>query len=199
MIKFVYMLLFLNYSFLMISSHECYNVQYQIDYSIRRGSMQDESGVKKLYQRVASIPGSLSRNKDEITDVYIQKIISAGMQGLFLVVEYQGEIIGSMIKCRIDLTNFTHVFTDGSILIDLEFQGKGIGSELISTFLQEVQNNYTDILRVEIIARESNPAIKLYKRLGFIEEGRFERIIKDAYGNLEAGIPMVWFNPNYKP
>ena len=88
--------------------------------------------------------------------------------------------------------------TDGSILIDPDYQGQGIGSKLILAFLQEIQEKHPDILRVEIIARESNPALKLYEKMGFKKEGRFENRIQGVNGNLEADIPMAWINPNFK-
>lgn len=169
------------------------------DYILRKATMQDALALKKLYKKVAAIPGGLARTEHEITDTYIHKTLSNGVErGLALVVENQGALIGSMIKYRLEPKIFSHVLAEGSILVDPEYQGKGIGSKLISQFLQEIQNHCPDILRVEIIARESNPALKLYKKLGFREEGRFENRIQSVNGNLEADIPMVWMNPNFK-
>ena len=74
---------------------------------------------------------------------------------------------------------------------------KGIGSKLITAFLQEIQDNHPDILRVEIIARESNPALKLYEKIGFKKEGRCEYRIRGIHGNFEADIPMAWINPSF--
>ena len=75
----------------------------------------------------------------------------------------------------------------------------GIGKALFSTFLNEIKNLYPSILRVELITRESNKkGISLYKNLGFIEEGRFEKRILPETHILEADIPMVWFNPNFQ-
>ena len=51
-----------------------------------------------------------------------------------------------------------------------EFQGMGIGTNVINEFLNELKTNYPDILRVELIARKTNPAIKLYKKLGFVKD-----------------------------
>lgn len=169
------------------------------NYIIRKATMGDEQALKKLYKKVAAIPGGLARTEHEITDAYIHKTLSAGVErGLALVVENHDILIGSMIKYRLEPKIFSHVLADGSILIDPDYQGKGIGSKLISQFLQEIQDNHPDILRVEIIARESNPALKLYEKMGFKQEGRFEQRIQGIYGNLEADIPMVWMNQNFK-
>jgi ribosomal protein S18 acetylase RimI-like enzyme len=53
---------------------------------------------------------------------------------------------------------------------------------------------------VELRARASNQqALALYRSLGFVEEGRFTGRIRARDGSFEDGIPMVWFNPGWKP
>jgi ribosomal protein S18 acetylase RimI-like enzyme len=151
-----------------------------------------------LYRRVASVPGGLARTQDEITPAYVEKLLHNGVdRGLALVVECEGRLIGSMIKYRLEPKVFSHVLTEGSILVDPDYQGRGIGSTLIKSFLKEVEDKFPDILRVEIIARESNPAINVYKRLGFKQEGRFEGRILGVNGALEADIPMAWINTQF--
>jgi ribosomal protein S18 acetylase RimI-like enzyme len=60
--------------------------------------------------------------------------------------------------------------------------------------LDDIQLNRPDILRVELIARESNSkAIQLYEKLGFKIEGRFENRISNDNNSFEADIPMAWF------
>ncbi len=168
------------------------------NYVIRKAEFQDTDSLKQLYQRVAAIPGGLARTRDEITDKYIHDLLSNGVtRGLILVVELEDRLIGAMTKYRIEPKVFAHVLTGGSILVDPDFQGKGIGTQLIQTFLHEIQECYPDILRVEILARESNPAISLYKRLGFKEEGRFEKRIRAKDGGFKADIQLVWMNPRF--
>jgi ribosomal protein S18 acetylase RimI-like enzyme len=112
-------------------------------------------------------------------------------------VECEGKLIGSMIKYKLQAKIFEHVLTEGSILIDPDFQGKGIGSKLITIFLSVIEKKHPEIARIELIARESNPAIKLYEKLGFKKEGRFENRVRGINGGLEADIPMAWFNSHY--
>jgi putative acetyltransferase len=176
------------------------NVNNEIQYIIRKAKIIDSDKLKCLYKKVAAIPGGLARSIEEITDEYINKVLISGINfGLALVVEYNDKLIGSIIKYKLQPKVFAHILSEGSIIVDPAFQGKGIGSKLILTFLSEIQKNHAETLRVEIIARESNPAIKLYEKLGFKKEGRFEKRIIGVNGVLEADIPMAWFNPNYKP
>ena len=65
--------------------------------------------------------------------------------------------------------------------------------------LTRVENERPDILRVELVVRESNKkAILFYMQLGFKIEGRFENRIDVRNGTFEADIPMAWMNKNYK-
>lgn len=174
------------------------NQNNPIEYDIRKAAFSDKENLKTLYQRVAAVPGGLARTHHEITGEYIQELLDNGIRrGLMLVVEYEGKLIGAMTKYKVEPQAFAHVLTGGSILVDPDFQSRGIGNHLISLFLFEIEDHHPDILRVEILVRESNPAIRLYKRLGFIQEGAFEKRTRAKDGGLEADIPFVWFNPNY--
>ena len=73
------------------------------DYVIRGATMKDEQALKILYKKVAATPGGLARNTSEITDTYIHKTLFAGVNnGLALVVQADGIVIGSMIKYHLD-------------------------------------------------------------------------------------------------
>lgn len=171
----------------------------KIDYVVRKGTLSDRNNLKALYKKVATIAGGLARTEDEITDAYIDKCLeSAVNKGIIFVAEYDNKLIGSVLKYHLEPKVFAHVLGEGSILVDPDYQGIGVGTKIFTALLDEVKNNHPEILRVELIARESNPAIKLYERLGFKAEGRFERRIKGIDGRLEADIPMAWFNPNFK-
>lgn len=169
-------------------------------YEIVRGSADDESGLKELYRAVAAQPGRLARSLDEITDAYIHEMLMASLQkGVIFVAKSDGKIVGSFLKYRSGPQVFSHVLANGSILVHPDYEGMGIGSKLIDTLLAEVKNNMSDILRVDLVVRESNHrARELYKRKGFVEEGKFDRKIRAKNGKLEADIPMVWFNLNFK-
>jgi ribosomal protein S18 acetylase RimI-like enzyme len=65
--------------------------------------------------------------------------------------------------------------------------------------LDFVKNNRPDILRIELISRESNlKAIAFYESLGFHREGKLEKRISYSKNDFEADIPMAWFNPNFE-
>ena len=170
----------------------------KINYRVRPGAICDKEKLKELYKKVAAMPGGLARTPDEITDKYITRILdNAVSTGLIFVAEFKGDIIGSVLQYALEPKGFAHVLGETSILVDPEFQGTGIGTAIFTALLDEVKENHPEIFRLELIVRESNPAIKLYERLGFKKEGRFQHRIASANGTLEADIPMAWFNPNY--
>jgi ribosomal protein S18 acetylase RimI-like enzyme len=171
----------------------------KISCNIRKGTLLDRNNLKNLYVKVTAISGGLVRSADEVTDEYIDEILNLALEeGLILVVEYDGLLIGSLLKYKLPIKNISHVFDEGSILIDPEYQNKGIGTQLYTAFLEEVKENHHDILRVNLKVRMSNPAIRLYERLGFQKEGELKNMVRGKDGNLESVIIMTWFNPNFK-
>lgn len=195
----VFMLLFTS-NFVVTSGIEASTKKSEkekLNYIIRKAQVTDEQQLKELYREVAKTPGGLARTVDEITDEYVHKILlNAIEKGLGLVVELDGKIIGSMMKYRLDPKVFSHVLTEGSVLVHPAYQNKGVGTNLMQSFVREVTENYPDILRIELIARESNPAIKgLYEKQGFKREGSMHSRIHNVSGKFENDIPLAWTRP----
>ena len=170
---------------------------------IRSAAIEDVPLIRKLYRDVARRGPGLARAEDEITDEYVEGFVSRSISsGLILVVEHPDDhhaLIGEIHACRPGPAQFNHVFSELTIAIHPEFQGKKIGRTLFTIFLEEIGLNRPDIGKVELIARESNmKAIKFYQSFGFLIEGRMEMRIKTPDGNYEADIPMGWQNPNFE-
>ena len=69
-----------------------------------------------------------------------------------------------------------------SVYIDNDYQGRGIGTELVKRLLCEAQKQgYWSILSSVISI--NLPSIALHKKCGFREIGYRERIAKDRFGN----------------
>lgn len=169
----------------------------QLPYIIRHIKKSDVKQLQECYRAVATASPNLAAHPDELTDEYISDLVAASMKGLGLVVEWNEKLVGYMLKQKYPYQSCRHILYGGSIGVHPEFQGQGIGTQLISQFLQEVATNHKDILRVEIYALKSNPAYHLYLRLGFETEGiiRNGKIYPDD--RFESYYSMVWFNPNF--
>ena len=160
---------------------------------IRESVAQDVDGVYSLYQRVAAKPGGLARLEDEVTFDYVSGFLSrAHAAGLSIVAVDDGTIIGEIHASSPGLYIFSHVWTDLTIAVDPGQQGRGTGRALFEAFMNTVRDR-DDVLRVELIARESNQrAIAFYESLGFKQEGRLEGRVRNVDGTFEDDVPMGW-------
>lgn len=166
---------------------------------MRKATLEDCEALYALYLKVAAHPGGLARTADEITPAYINKIVNTSLnRGLIFVAQSENTLIGLIFASKLDPRVFAHVLTDLSVLVDPDFQGMGVGSALFKALFDEIKQYHPEIMRVELVARESNPAIKLYERLGFVREGEFKKRIRGVSGKYESDIPMVWFNSEFR-
>lgn len=166
------------------------------NYTINSATAEDRQGVKKLYLAVASIEGGLARTANEVTDDYVSNFVEKSLKsGIILVARHSEsqQIIGEIHAYALGPKVFAHILGELTIAVHPEHQGQKIGKALFSELLRQVSENRPDILRVELIARESNQkAIEFYQKLGFKIEGRFADRIRSVGGGYESDIPMAW-------
>lgn len=170
---------------------------------IRTAEPGDLHRIKRLYQAVAKNGNGLARREDEITEEYVEGFLTKSLdQGLIIVAEHPNdpeELVGEIHAFSPGIQVFKHLYSNLTIAIHPECQGKKIGRTLFTIFLEEIGLNRHNIGKVELMTRESNEkAIAFYQSLGFRIEGRMEMRIKDKNGNYEADIPMGWQNPNFE-
>lgn len=170
--------------------------------SIRHALPDDLAGIRSLYLAVTLQGTGIARGTAEITHEYIGGFITKSLACGIILVAVDGatkEVVAEVHTYHLGPAVFDHVLGELTIVVRPDFQQYGIGRRLFKTLLQEVEDNYPGILRVELVSKESNvKALRFYESLGFVREGRFEqRIVSDA-GGYEADIPMAWFNPRFK-
>ena len=96
---------------------------------------------------------------------------------LALVAEVAGEIIGSLSFENGPFRRMSHTGTFG-VSVSRDWRGKGIGTAMLETLLGWAQAN-PSIEKIGLSVFSSNSdAIRLYRRLGFVEEGRRANQIK---------------------
>lgn len=158
--------------------------------------LEDVSAIVTLYRAVAANEGGLARTAEEISEEYVAHFVGKSLEsGLGLVARESddGPIIGEIHCYALGPRVFAHVLGELTIAVHPAKQGLGIGKQLFTELLRQIKQERPDILRVELIARESNrKAIEFYQKLGFHIEGRFENRIRSVGGGYEADIPMAW-------
>lgn len=169
----------------------------------REAHLDDIPRILTLYREVAAHPGGIARLEHEVTESYVSGFVERSVgQGLIIVCEdpeNSDRLVAELHAYRSELAVFNHVFSDLTIVVHPDFQGKKIGRTIFTIFLQEIVTNRSDVGKVELVTREGNvKAIKLYLSLGFVIEGRMEMRIKTPEGRYEADIPMGWTNPNFE-
>lgn len=168
---------------------------------IRYATLDDLEAIRALYHAVTLQGSGIARKTAEVTDQYIRSFIRKSLeQGIILVAQQSigGELVAEVHTARMGPQVFSHVLSDLTIVVHPAFQEYGIGRNIFQALLKEVEDHHPDILRVELVAKESNErALKFYELLGFVKEGRFEKRIASDGGGFEADIPMAWFNPKY--
>jgi ribosomal protein S18 acetylase RimI-like enzyme len=165
-------------------------------FKITSCTFNDRSELAILYRVVAAVEGGLARTVDEITEDYIGNFLKKSLESGVILVARQPEtqqIIGEIHAYALGPKVFAHVLGELTIAVHPAHQGQGIGKALFTELLNRVVLHRPDILRVELIARESNQkAIELYQKLGFRIEGRLAGRIRSVAGGFEADIPMAW-------
>ncbi|MEP7336362.1 MAG: N-acetyltransferase [Acidobacteriota bacterium] len=166
------------------------------NFMIGPARLEDKTEIVTLYRAVAAIEGGLARSEEEINEEYVQHFLHKSHKtGIILVARQAGtgQIIGEIHTYAIGPRVFAHVLGELTIAVHPNHQGSGIGKALFTELLRQVENDRPDILRVELIARESNrKAIEFYQKLGFQIEGRLANRIRSTGGGYEADIPMAW-------
>lgn len=166
-----------------------------MDLTTRLLTIEDAQDLTGLYRAIAAVPNDFLRTEEEVGKDYVDRSLKRGSQGGVAIGAFErgsNRLIGAITARRLGLKVHEHILSNVIIGVHPEHQRKGIGRRLFLDFLEHVQMNREDILRVELIARDSNQKqIEFYESIGFRREGYFENRIKTASG-FEADVPMAW-------
>jgi putative acetyltransferase len=143
------------------------------------------------------VPDGIARAPEEVTDDYVDGFMhKAAAHGVELVWEEEGRIVGEIHASCPGIKALAHLLTDLTIAVAPDAQGRGVGRGLFQALLDEVLHRMPHIHRVELFARVSNErARKLYRTLGFVEEGRLRARVNNSRGVAEDDTLMGWIRP----
>lgn len=123
----------------------------------------------------------------------MEEALSGALRGGLALGAWEGPHLVGMIKAsRMPSVQFEHVLWDLTVAVDPESQGRGVGYRLFLELLANASALTPTVERVELVVREGlTHAIRLYERVGFHQEGRFERRFRLPDGSYEADLPMA--------
>jgi ribosomal protein S18 acetylase RimI-like enzyme len=139
--------------------------------------------------------GGLGRLPDEMDLAWMEESLTGALSGGVAIGAWDGSRLVGMIKAsRMPSVQFQHVLWDLTVAVDPESQGSGIGKRLFEALFANAATLTPKVERIELVVREGlTHGIRLYKRLGFQLEGRFERRFRLSNGSYEADLPMALF------
>ncbi|MFJ7676547.1 GNAT family N-acetyltransferase [Peribacillus sp. NPDC097206] len=148
-----------------------------VSYMVRPGKLEDSEAILDIQKSVVSegeflIALSTEFNKTSSQQSeWVQSILDHERETL-LVAESEGEVVGwivfEMAKNRMRLS---HTGTFG-MMIRKGYREMGIGSMLLQALLDWAESNpFIEKVSLGVFA-SNHGAITLYKKMGFIEEGR---------------------------
>lgn len=108
--------------------------------------------------------------------------INKSASSLLLVADLNNQIAGMLFFIQNGKKKNAHTGEFG-VSVHPEYQGMGIGRQLIIVLLDWAKkNNAIEKVYLSVFATNNN-AIKLYRDLGFVEEGRHVKAVKQINGD----------------
>ena len=138
---------------------------------IRSAEPGDAAAISALLGVPGTVEGTLQLPDVPVAS-RIEQLQRYDPQGCKLVAVAGGQVVGTAglapIAASLRRSHVRLLF----IALAPDWQGRGIGRLLMERLLQWA-DNWAGVLRIELVVHEDNPrAIALYRKLGFVEEGR---------------------------
>jgi putative acetyltransferase len=135
---------------------------------------EDADAVHALRMLPSVIDGTMSIPSMRIEDVH-RRLVSLGSDDHAFVAVVDGQVVG-MAGLHVAPGKRRHTGSLGMMVHD-QFQGRGIGRELLEMLLH-VADNFLGLIRVELEVYPDNVrAIRLYESCGFEHEGRKKKAL----------------------
>jgi len=160
------------------------------DHDFRPLSLAEAPDLLVLMRRAE---GGLGRLPDEMDLPWMEEALGGALAGGLAIGAWDGSRLIGMIKAsRMPSVQFQHVLWDLTVAVDPDAQGSGVGRKLFEELIATAATLTPKVERIELVVREGlTHAIRLYERIGFRHEGRFERRFRLSDGTYEADLPMA--------
>lgn len=150
---------------------------------IRKAVVEDSASITKAEQEIALEPGYFCSQPSELNEEMVRTTIQAP-KGIYLVAVWKGHIVGHAFLKVLSLQSLQHV-AQLNIAVHKGFQRRKIGTLLLQRIIEWAKQS-SSIEKIELNVRASNtPAIALYKKMGFGEEGCLKSRVKTSRGYID--------------
>jgi ribosomal protein S18 acetylase RimI-like enzyme len=160
---------------------------------IRRAQREDAPALFEIQSAVTKVPGRLVLRPHEVHKETIEaKVLSlsADSAGVYLVAEQEATVIGFGSLQRYAFEAIAHI-VELSLAVHPSAHRRGVGRALMNELILWAKTQ-ASVEKIELRVRATNePAITLYRSLGFVEEGRFVRRIKLTSGTYLDDVAMA--------
>jgi RimJ/RimL family protein N-acetyltransferase len=162
-------------------------------HGIRKASVEDAVALWQAEVETAKTPGLIVSRPDELVlETFVKKVRELSAAGSYVVAEDDGTLIGHAFLERMPLAALHHV-ARLTVVVHPGQTARGVGAALVQ-HLQHWANAQHDVYKIELLVRSTNTrALSLYRRLGFIEEGRLKGRVRLPDGQLVDDVTMAWF------
>jgi L-phenylalanine/L-methionine N-acetyltransferase len=166
---------------------------------IRLASPRDARSFLDAYRSVAAEKRFIQTEVVPHTHRYYRKRFRRPWEpnAAHLLALEDGRVVGSISIRRDDHPATQHVATFGMFVVS-SHRGRGVGAALLSEALRWGRSYGVE--RVELsVYPHNDAAIALYRRFGFVEEGRLVRHAKKSYGYEDEILMAVWLGTEPAP
>jgi putative acetyltransferase len=160
---------------------------------IRIATAQDAPILCEAEKETARTPGKLVSHPHELkVEAFAARIAEVRDRGRYIVAEQDGRIVGHAVLEPMPLERLAHVVRL-TIVVHPGFGGKGIGQALMKDLVEWAASSPA-VEKIELLVRATNEAaIRLYRKFGFVEEGRLVKRLKLEDGSYLDDITMGCF------
>jgi RimJ/RimL family protein N-acetyltransferase len=149
-------------------------------FEIRPASDQDRLPLALLFAAVAEERDGIATEPPVDVEA---RAVGWRLEGTFVAVAGT-DVVGSL-----HLEPSRHGFGEIGMAVAREWRGRGVGSALLATAIDWARENGLHKLSLSVFAHNS-AAIALYRKFGFVEEGRRVKHYRRASGELWDALEM---------
>ncbi len=151
-------------------------------FAVRPASADDAQGMAELFAVVAAERDGIATEPP--VDIGERTVQFADSVASSVIALADGQVIG-----MIHVEASRHGFGEIGMLVDRAWRGRGVGSALIQAAITLARQQGLHKLSLEVFSHNTG-AIALYRKCGFLEEGRRTRQYRRASGELWDTIIM---------